>query len=388
MHFGRVCRSASSRVTFRQVGARPLSRSQIGLSSYPPHIFLTPWPLHNRPLFTRVSPDSAVRLIQPRQATFTWSIALIAVVIGSAAVVQFIYSPQPVEHPDSRVQAQLKPERTLEQDYTGEIDRLKMSADNIESGHVGTLTEEQEAKLREMWMVLFKLGGVKFENPELAGDTASIKSQVPQSPISEKKKSRRSFFGLGGGNDSDATSNGAATDLANLSLSDADDKYGQNKEFQHALANKTPEEIRDTFWSMVKHDNPDALLLRFLRARKWDVNKAIVMLVSTIRWRADEMHVDDEIMYGGEFSALEASKGSDHNAKRHGGDFMAQLRVGKSFIHGVDKQGRPLCLIRVRLHKIGGQSTESLERFTVHMIETARIMLPPPIETAVSATFF
>lgn len=264
--------------------------------------------------------------------------------------------------------------------YLGEVDTLTMSSTEISPGHVGNLTDEQEAKLREMWAVLLKLMGVKFE--ELSPKEGSSEGQQQQE---KEKKSKRSWLGLRTSDKSNNQSdtNGASNGLENLSLSDGDDKYGQNKDFQQILASKTPEELRETFWQMVKHDHPDALLLRFLRARKWDVTKAVVMLVSTIRWRADEMHVDDDIMYGGEAWALEQSQSSDPEVKKLGEDFLAQLRIGKSFIHGVDKQGRPLCLIRVRLHKLGAQSEKSMERYTVHMIETARVMLPRPVETAV-----
>jgi hypothetical protein len=63
---------------------------------------------------------------------------------------------------------------------------------------------------------------------------------------------------------------------------------------------------------------------------------------------------------------------------------MAQLRMGKSFLHGTDKDGRPCCYVRVKLHKQGEQSEKSLERFTVYTIETTRMMLKPPVDTAVS----
>ena len=79
--------------------------------------------------------------------------------------------------------------------------------------------------------------------------------------------------------------------MSKLSISDGDDKYSQTKEFKEALATSTPQEIHDTFWKMVKADHPDALFLRFLRARKWDVNKALVMLVATMRWRNKELDV-------------------------------------------------------------------------------------------------
>jgi hypothetical protein len=135
---------------------------------------------------------------------------------------------------------------------------------------------------------------------------------------------------------------------------------------------------------MVKHDHPDGLLLRFLRARKWDVEKALVMMVSTMRWRSSDMHVDDDIMWNGEMKAWEDSQGSDPAKKKLGQDFLDQMRLGKSFLHGLDKEGRPMCFVRVRLHKQGEQSEESLERYTVFVIESARMILSPPVDTAVS----
>ncbi|PCH02806.1 Hypothetical protein PENO1_035570 [Penicillium occitanis (nom. inval.)] len=249
-----------------------------------------------------------------------------------------------------------------------------MNSHKIPDGHLGNLTKEQEVKLREMWTVLFKLFGIKFEG----GQLEKAPTNPPESPDS-KKKSKRGFFGFGGAKKEEP----ATPDVGGLTLSDHDDKYGQNKEFKQAVADLTPEQLRDSLWSMLKADHPDALLLRFLRARKWDVNKAVVMLVSTMRWRLVEMHVDDDIMQGGEAKAIEQSESSDHDAKKLASDFMAQTRMGKSFITGIDKQGRPICLIRVKMHKIGVHSEKSTERYTVHMIETARLMLPRPIETAV-----
>jgi hypothetical protein len=207
----------------------------------------------------------------------------------------------------------------------------------------------------------------------------------------EKKRSRLNVFkkkdkGEKGADSEPASASGTATptDISSLSIADEDDKHNQNKEFKAALANSSPEDLRKTFWSMVKHDHPDALLLRFLRARKWDVEKALVMMISTMHWRQEDQHVDDDIMRNGELFALEQSKSSDSKTKKDGEDFLAQLRMGKSFLHGLDKEGRPMCVVRVRLHKGGEQQESSLERFTVYTIETARMTLRPPVDTAVS----
>ena len=161
-----------------------------------------------------------------------------------------------------------------------------------------------------------------------------------------------------------------------------EDKHGVNKAFKQALSTMTPDEFRDAFWSMVKHDHPDALLLRFLRARKWDVNAALVMAISALHWRKGESKVDEDIMFAGEEGMLNLSKSADDKEKKEGDDFMAQIRMGKSYLHGADKQGRPLCFVRVRLHRQGEQSETSLERYTVYTIETARMFLRPPVDTA------
>ena len=78
---------------------------------------------------------------------------------------------------------------------------------------------------------------------------------------------------------------------------------------------------------------------------------------------------------------------NDPVEKKKGEEFLHQMRMGKSFLHGVDRMGRPICVVRVRLHRASEQSVETLERFTVYTIETARLLLAPPVETAVSLPF-
>ena len=103
-----------------------------------------------------------------------------------------------------------------------------------------------------------------------------------------------------------------------------------------------------------------------------------------MHWRLQEMHVDDSIMAKGEGAAVSDESSPNAAIKKEGNDFMAQLRLGKSFLHGTDREGRPMCFVRVRLHKQGEQSEPSLERYTVYLIETARLLLSPPVDTAVS----
>jgi hypothetical protein len=223
-----------------------------------------------------------------------------------------------------------------------------------------------------MWHQTLDIFGVAHDEHANGTSTPSGTDSTPDGK--KKKKGRLSMFHRRDRTDSDASSGSGGEN----------DKHGQTKEFQQALASQAPESLREAFWSMSKHDHPDALLLRFLRARKWDVQAALVMMISTLHWRMQEMHVDDDIMSKGEGAALRESRSAVAAEKKEGDDFMAQLRMGKSFLHGRDREGRPCCYVRVRLHRQGEQSERSLERFTVYTIETARMMLRPPVDTAVS----
>ena len=259
-------------------------------------------------------------------------------------------------------------------------------------GRPGNLTNDQEAKLRELWKASLKVFGVSQQGGSAAtngvkeGDSVPSKegAQDAHAAIvgSEKKKKKR--INMFGRKKDDGTGDeDAGTDHPEMAK-DPEDKYGQTKEFHKAIATSTPEELRTAFWGMVKHDHPDGLLLRFLRARKWDVQKALVMMVSTMHWRMAEMHVDDDIIKHGEAAALDDSRSSDKAVSKEGSDFLMQMRLGKSYLHGTDKEGRPMCFVNVRLHKQGDQSEHSLERYTVYLLETARLFLEPPVDTAVS----
>ncbi|MCJ1308619.1 hypothetical protein MMC25_002272 [Agyrium rufum] len=280
-------------------------------------------------------------------------------------------------------------------------------------GRPGNLTKEQELKLREFWKAVLQVFGVSSSHSGVpahitAPNGAAAEVKEPEGPSAQDgtadsanllspdkaKKKRLGFLRRGkkdkdGKDTDDASQHSPSPSVIGDSQSDidtSDDKYGQTKDFQQALASLGPSSLRSAFWTMVKHDHPDGLLLRFLRARKWDVEKALVMLVSTMHWRLQEMHVDDDIVKRGEGGAFADSQVAGDNAKgnvkKEGEDFLAQLRLGKSFIHGTDVEGRPICIVRVKLHKAGEQSEASLERYTVYVIETARMMLNPPVDTA------
>ncbi|KAL6915018.1 hypothetical protein ACHAPO_009752 [Fusarium lateritium] len=149
---------------------------------------------------------------------------------------------------------------------------------------------------------------------------------------------------------------------------DTPEKTGQ---FLEHLNNKSPETFNRSLWEAFLADHPDTTILRFLRARDFDVVKAVDMFVSSINWR-EERQIQKTVIGGGEAVGLKTSLTPDEEA------FMAQYRSGKSYVRGTDKDNHPVYVIRVRLHDPHKQTAEAMETYVLHNIETLRMMAREP----------
>lgn len=287
----------------------------------------------------------------PRHASFSlWSLALSTAVLCALALYHNNDSNTDISQPV------LEDYFDPEQSYT-----MAAAAELTDPGYYLSLTDDQEAKLKELWISLAKITGITKDGGPIGKVASPAKS--------EEKPVKRGWFGGVKKDDGPAQ--------------ETDDKFGLAKEYQKALAAHSPEELRVAFWHMAKADHPDSLLLRFLRARKWDVQRALVMCISALQWRISEVHVDDEIMRRGDGGLKEEYEQTKNAAtKKTMDDFDKMLRNGQSYVRGRDNEGRPICYIRVRLHKIGAHPGQTIERMTVYHIETSRLLLKDRMETA------
>ncbi|KAJ5082390.1 hypothetical protein N7532_011433 [Penicillium argentinense] len=301
------------------------------------------------------------------------------------------------------------------------------------TGYVHNLTSAQDAKLRELWIMLFtsisSVLSAVYEVPlpkgppsKLFGAFERVKEPTVDAILSalkgEDDKDAHKLNGTNGTNYTSATDETNGDNKEQKSLDKVDELMNDDAQkniktematrkvspehfsvvfdqlrksgvseseinsMEQILSKMTPQDMCFAILKMAKQEHPDSLLLRFLRARKWDVGKAFSMLATNILWRK-QMEVDDDILPKGELHALEQSRNDKLSAKekKEGHDFIHQLKTGKSFLHGFDRQGRPVNYVRVKIHKPGAQSEETLERYIVHVIESTRLIVVPPIET-------
>jgi hypothetical protein len=105
----------------------------------------------------------------------------------------------------------------------------------------------------------------------------------------------------------------------------------------------------------------DAIILRFLRARKFDVDQSYDMLYNMLKFRLEFQQIGVDCL----------NPAMCEN----------ELKTGKSYYHGHDKEGRPVCYIRARLHDPSQSDVLENQRFTVLMMEYGKSLLRPPGET-------
>lgn len=210
----------------------------------------------------------------------------------------------------------------------------------IEPGRAGNLSPEQEQKLKEMWsqILVFVGAAPKALIPTLSGSSA-------------ENKPKKGLFGWG-------------------SAKHVDDATTQAAMFQKALSTVSPEDCKRYLRDMSRADNPDNLLLRFMRARKWDCAKALEMFAKTIQWRS-EFKVEELLSKSEEQLTADGNPG-----------LVLQPKLAKCVVHGHDLKMRPIVNVRVRLHKPSAQTTDDIEKFTVQTIESSRLCLEDPVDTA------
>ncbi|PSK35121.1 hypothetical protein C7M61_004783 [Candidozyma pseudohaemuli] len=125
--------------------------------------------------------------------------------------------------------------------------------------------------------------------------------------------------------------------------------------------------LHQEFLITPRNDSPDNDILRFVRARKFKVEDTINMAFKCLEWKSTEFKVE-RITIDGDLGIHQ-----DKNLKQ----LSEAFGMGKVYLRGVDRNGGPITVIRVRNH-FGSQCPhKDFERFIVLMLEWVRLSLKP-----------
>ncbi|RJE25858.1 CRAL TRIO domain protein [Aspergillus sclerotialis] len=250
-----------------------------------------------------------------------------------------------------------------------------MGSTAVPTGYLGNLSQTQESNLQQFWSIL-----LKSWDADAVNGTSSAEA-TPTSPTSSKSsKGFRRFSLLGSSQPQTEEELPSLGENLQSKLKEENATAEEIKSVQRVLAKLRGEELRRAYLSLLKQDHPDALLLRFLRAENFNVVKAYIKFIKALHWRVKEYNVD-EVMSKGELHAVEQSKRPDSSPEKAYGDgFVVQLNTGKGDLHGCDREGRPISIVRVRFHSPNAQNEKSLNDYIVHSIETVRLLLAQPVE--------
>ncbi|KAJ1867375.1 phosphatidylinositol transfer protein csr1 [Coemansia sp. RSA 989] len=127
--------------------------------------------------------------------------------------------------------------------------------------------------------------------------------------------------------------------------------------------------FRSAFWQAASQmSNPDSWVLRFLRARKWDVDAAMQMLHKTLQWRVGQ--AIDEIVFYGE-SLLH----------------YHTMQTGLAFACAKDKLENPVYVVRVRVNLARNRNIQAIKRFLCWQIETSQLLASGQADGRVTIVF-
>lgn len=168
--------------------------------------------------------------------------------------------------------------------------KLTSPSPEIAPGHLGNLSIEETGKLYLLWGMFLEYLQRPFDKKEAKKDKKLI-SQMYQQSLE------------------------TASSLSSLAESE---KSTRSSSISSAIQSNP---LAREFWSQAATGDIDILVLRFLRARKWVVNDAFDMLVSSIRWR-----------YA--YDIRQLLRDGDLGIKPE------LLEVGKSYFYKTDRQNR------------------------------------------------
>lgn len=242
-----------------------------------------------------------------------------------------------------------------------------MTTGKVKQDRIWSVSGEHEIVFKQTWAILLKQFGYGFDDVSYAdlesqSNFVSSKSKnalpkisstsiVPECPL-PTKQTVDAFHALTGSAD------------ALRGTFDSSAKSLTTEHFHH-LEKFDIAQLHQALMSTLRNDHPDNNLLRFVRARKFKLHPIIEMAANCLHWKATSHHVDKWTSDGDSTIAF---------SKKHP-ELIKAFEMKKVYLRGTDREGGPICVIRVKKHFGSDCPEKDFEKFICLIIEWCRLGL-------------
>lgn len=242
-----------------------------------------------------------------------------------------------------------------------------MTTGKCKPDRVWSLNPEHEIVFKQTWAVMLKnfgydLDHLSYDDIEKPENFVASKSKNALPKISETSvlgstpkpsdKTVATFHALNGKSD------------MTQGVHDKSVK-SPNKHPFHVLSKFNHIDMHQYFWSSLRNDSPDGNLLRFVRARKFKLHAIAEMCAKCLEWKAGPHKIDEWVLEG---------DSSIYFEKSHV-EIIGAFEMEKAYFRGRDREGGPICVIRVKKHFGHDCPEKDFERFICLIIEWFRFAL-------------
>jgi len=130
---------------------------------------------------------------------------------------------------------------------------------------------------------------------------------------------------------------------------------------KNLVADEDRERFAKALWDWVMMDDPDKMVLKYIRAKKFrSTPESLELLINALKFKADR-----NLSH-----ALHETPG-----------ILKHLKTGKAFVFGFDRSGSPIVRVNAAKHKTNEQTPKELEEFILYSMEVPRLFILPSAET-------
>lgn len=250
-----------------------------------------------------------------------------------------------------------------------------MGHSHISPGRIWSLLPNQEIALKQVWTILLKWFGYEIHvtNEDIKNGRGLISSVIvpnsansPALTVSVRKYSSSI--------DSEGLSIVFQNSYNNVKScyylletennGDDDEVFSlYHQELHPLLANYIPVELHQSLWALLRNENIDNIILRFMRVCDFDVNTSLKWLAAMLDWRINRFDVDHLVNKGDAHIVFEGKLP----------ELVKILRSNEVYFRGYLRSGCPVINVQTKNHIRSNCPDEDYEQYIALMFEWGRL---------------